>query len=326
MSVRKLIPVDDQNPLKTVRDFLDTVWNHAKLDGLFLPVWQDGEPPLSILIDSPDLLERADPFAPVMYHNSACMAIETVQNYPQKKFGLVFRPCELQCFNTLSQKINLDPKRRLLISSDCLATFPPEDFDWRLETSESPEKMTRSALYFAAQGGLLPSRYRNCCQFCDKPFPEHADIAIELLGIATQQHLVISLKSAKNVDLIGLEEINGQTVPNEVNLQREKTLKRLVDWRQQAQAYALAHLSQEHKTVEGLIKHLRECPDCSDVIQNQCPLFEAEWIILDAEPDPDQIQTWLETCSGCGMCEADCPEGYPLFKSILYISKMLRSH
>jgi formate dehydrogenase subunit beta len=325
MSVRKLIKVHDQNPLQTVREFLGSVWNHAQLDGLFLPVWQDGEPPLSTLINSPDLLERADPFAPVMHHNSACMAVETIRKFPQKKFGFMLRPCELRSFNILTQKMNADPVGQLLISSDCLATFPPEDFDWRLDSSPSPENLTQSALHFAAQGGLLPSRYRNCCQFCDKPFPEHADITIELLGIATQQHLVISLESAEIVNLIGMEQVKGQTVPNEVNLRREKTLKRLADWRQQAQAYASAHISQEQKTVASLVEHLIACPYCRDVIHTQCPLFESEWMTLETKPDPDKIQTWLESCGGCGMCETDCPEGYPLFQSILFISKTISS-
>ncbi len=325
MSVRRIIPVEAQDPLQTVRQLLKSIWGHAELEGIFLPVWQDGNPPQSILITSTDLLARADPFAPVMHRNSACPAIETLQKFPEKKLGYVLRPCELRCFHTLLRRLSLELKSGLFISSDCLATFPPEDFDWRLEASDHPEHMTQSALYFAAQGGILPSRYRNCCQFCDKPFPENADVSIELLGIPTQQHLVINLRKTELIDAVGLTEFNDMPVPDEITYRREKTLRRLADWRQKAQAYTSAHLNDEHKTLAGLINHLAECQHCRNQIQEQCPLFEAEWIKLDTKPDPNVIETWLQTCGGCGMCEADCPEGYPLFRAIHFISQKLRT-
>lgn len=324
MSVRKLIPVEAQDPLDTVRILLRSIWDHAGLDGLVIPVWQDGSPPISILITSPDSLKQADPFAPVMHQNAACLALDIMQNYPDNHLGFVLRPCELRSLIALVKKFKLESNKGLLISSDCLATFPEEDFDWRLETSDHPENMTQSALHFAAQGGLLPSRYRKCCQYCDMPFPEHADISFELFGVATHQNLIINLRSPELIDIIGLEKIKGQPVPNEVNLRREKTLKRLSDWRQQALAYTSAHLSQEHKTLEGLIQHFTACSYCNEMIQQQCPLFESEWITMEISPDPDQIGTWLIACSGCGMCESDCPEGYPLFQSILFIRKTIR--
>jgi formate dehydrogenase subunit beta len=324
MSVRRIITVEAQDPLQTVRLLLNSIWNQAKLDGLFLPVWQDGDPPLSTLITSPNLLERADPFAPVMHRNAACLAIETMRKFPEKNLGYVLRPCELRSFHTLARKFDIDPKKGLFISSDCLATYPLEDFDWRLESSDHHEQLTQSALYFAAQGGILPSRYRNCCQFCDRPFPELADISIELLGIPTQRHLVINFRNHELVDVVGLEKFNDMPVPNEISLRREKTLQRLVDWRQKAQAYTSAHLCEEHKTITGLINHLTECNYCRELIQEKCPIFESNWIKAKTKLDPDIVENWLQNCGGCGMCEADCPQGFPLFKSILFISKTLQ--
>ncbi|OGO19188.1 MAG: hypothetical protein A2Z14_10340 [Chloroflexi bacterium RBG_16_48_8] len=325
MGFRRIIPVEAQDPLQTVRQLLRSIWDHAELDGLFLPVWQDGNPPLPILITSPDLLERADPFAPVMLRNSACLAVETMQKFPDKKIGYVLRPCELRSFIALQKKMNLDPKRGIFISSDCVATFPIEDFNWRLESSDHPEHMTQTALYFAAQGGILPSRYRNCCQLCDKPFPELADVAIELLGIATHQMLVINLRKHELINTIGWKKFKDLPVPDEITHRREKTLKRLAEWRQKAQAYTSAHLSQDQKTITGLINHLIECPYCRELIQEQCPLFESDWINVEIKPDPNVIESWLQTCGGCGMCESDCLEGYPLFKAIIFISKKLNA-
>jgi ferredoxin len=326
MSVRRIIPVEAQDPLWTVRQLLRSIWDHAGLDGLFIPVWQDGDPPSTTLITSPDSLDKADPFAPVMHRNSACSAVEAMKKFPEKKFGFVLRPCELRTFYVLMSKLNLDPKRALFISSDCLATFPPEDFDFRLEESDHREHMTQTALFFAAQGGILPSRYRNCCQFCDKPFPEKADVSIELLGIPTQHNLVINLRKPEFIDMLGLENFKDLPVPDDITLRREKTLKRLEDWRQKAQAYTSAHLNENHKTLTGLISHISTCDYCREILQEQCPLFESDWIKAESKPDPDIIENWLQSCSGCGMCESDCPKGYPLFRAILFISQKLQNH
>jgi NAD-dependent dihydropyrimidine dehydrogenase PreA subunit len=325
MSVRRIISVEAKDPLRTVRNLLTAIWDHAHLDGLFLPVWQDEGLPLPTLITSPDLIFKADPFIPVMHRNSACLAVETMQETPEKNFGFVLRPCELRSFRALLGKLNIDPKRCLSISSDCLSTFPPEDFDWRLEASDHREHMTQTALHFAAHGGILPSRYRYCCQFCDKPFPELADVSFELLGIPTKQHLVINFQKPELMDLLNLQNFNAFPVPDEITQKREKTLKKLADWRQKAQAYTSAHLKEEHKTLSGLIAHLTTCTYCRNLMSEECPLFEADWIQAEIRTDTMVFESWLNSCGGCGMCEADCPENYPLFRSICFISHKLRA-
>jgi NAD-dependent dihydropyrimidine dehydrogenase PreA subunit len=325
MSVRRIISVEANDPLRTVRLLLRSIWDQVQLDGLFLPVWQDGDPPQSTLITSQDMIDNADPFIPVMHRNSTCLAVETMKRSPEKKFGFVMRPCELRTFRSLLRKLNIDPKRGLFISSDCLATFPSEDFDWRLEASDHREHMTQTALHFAAHGGILPSRYRNCCQFCDKPFPELADISIELLGIPTEKNLVINLQRPEIAEFLDLKNFNALNVPNEITQKRERTLMKLADWRQKAQAYTSAHLKEEHKTLSGLITHLTTCTYCMNIILEECPLFEPDWIQAEITPDTMVIESWLKSCGGCGMCEANCPENFPLFRSICFISHKLRA-
>jgi ferredoxin len=326
MALRRIIPVESQDPLRTVRQLLRSIWDHATLDGLFLPIWQDEDTPSTTLITSPDSLDKADPFAPVMHRNSTCSAVETMKRFPEKKFGFVLRPCELRTFYALMNKLNLDPKRAFFISTDCLATFPPEDFDWRLKESEHREHMTQTSLYFAAQGGILPSRYRNGCQFCDRPYPELADVSIELLGIPTQESIVINLRKPEFSDLIGLKYFKDLPVPADITQKREKTLRRLENWRQKAQAYTSAHLSKDHKTIAGLINHISTCPYCKGLLQEQCPLFESDWFKSVATLNSNVIENWLKSCGGCGMCEADCPEHYPLFRAILFNNQKLRVH
>jgi Pyruvate/2-oxoacid:ferredoxin oxidoreductase delta subunit len=219
------------------------------------------------------------------------------------------------------KQMKLTLEERILISSDCLATYPPEDFEWKLKTMEDREQMTLSALHFAFQGGLEPSRYRISCQFCDKSYPEDVDLSIELLGIHTSENLVLNAKSLELFKQLGLERFNGHSVPDEVTLNRERTLQRLGDWRQQALAYRTSHLDDSYKTIEGLMEHLTACSSCLQTLHECCPLFNMEWINKDVLNNVKQMENWLHTCSGCGMCESDCPEEFPLFSVILFLSK-----
>jgi ferredoxin len=291
---------------------------------MFIALWQNGNPPQSELITSPDQLDRADPFAPVMYKNSACDALRTLEKHSSRRIGFMLRPCELQCFKLLLKKEKLTLKDGVLISFDCLATYPPEDFIWKLETSEYREQMTQSSLHFAFQGGLQPSRYRTSCQFCDISYPQGADLSIELLGIKVSENLVVKSRTPEICERLGITRLNGQSVPEEITLSRERTLLRLMEWRQQAFAYVTSHLNDDHKTIDGFIGHLSECQVCRQTLQGCCPLFDLDWITSSTYLDVKALETWLPRCSGCGMCETKCPEGFPLFRAILFLSKTLR--
>ena len=324
MCVRTLISVEAQDPLRTVRNLLRTIWTHAGLDGLFITLWNGEGSPKPTLLTSPDQIDRADPFAPVMPKNSAIDAVQNLQNHPHDRLGFMLRPCELRCFNTLQQHMKLGHTDELLISSDCLATFPLQDFEWRLEGSEDPEQMTQSVLHFAIQGGLQPSRYRNSCQFCDRSYPENADLSIELLGIKTNENLILRSRTQTMHETLGLDQFGDQVVPEEVTRSRERILMRLSDWRQQALAYATAHIDEDQKTIDGLIEHLSNCSACRQTLQDCCPYFDCKWMTSHRVNSEKQAATWLKACSGCGMCESDCPEGFPLFLVILSLSKALR--
>jgi Pyruvate/2-oxoacid:ferredoxin oxidoreductase delta subunit len=186
--------------------------------------------------------------------------------------------------------------------------------------------MTKSALHFAHQGGIEPSRYRNACQFCDSSSPEEVDLSFELLGIHTAENLVLNFKSSEVARTLGIDRLNGQTVPEEITLNRERILQKLNDWRGQALAYATSHLDDDQKNINGLIEHLNACSTCRQVLQDFCPLWDIEWLRKNTGDVVLSMEAWLKKCSGCGICEEECPEGFPLFSVILFNNKSLRKH
>ena len=55
------------DPLKTLRQFLNDLWQQAELQGMLVPVYPDGETETTPhIVESKDLLQVADPCVPLM--------------------------------------------------------------------------------------------------------------------------------------------------------------------------------------------------------------------------------------------------------------------
>lgn len=326
MSFDKLIEVRNGDPILTIRQILRIPLENGLLGAIFLPVWaEETQLPVPSVITSPEELSNADPFAPVMLCNSGSIAFEEVEQNPNRRIGIVLRPCELATFQFLVSESGIQTENSVFISMDCLATFPVKDFGWPLEKATERDRLSKTALHFAAQGGLLTSRYRGSCQLCDKPYPERADLHFELFGIETRKHIGVKSNSDDVLKELGLERVIVKSIPNEIIEKRELTLGRLLEWRMQSQAYASAHLTQEQKSIDGLIKHLRECTNCQTVLSQNCPTFELEWLTGSNVVKDELLENWLGYCGGCGMCEHECPDEFPIFTSISFLSRSMGS-
>ncbi len=314
MRTLRLVPVDSQGPLEATRRLLALIWERGDLAGMLIPVWTTGKrDPRSTLLTSQAMLDRADPFAPLMTANAAPQAVEILRRSPKERFGLVLRPCELRSLRNLAPRLGVGLEGALLLSSDCLATFPPEDFDWRLRQTSDYERLTLEALHFAAQGGILPSRLRGTCQFCELPYPADADVQFEVIGLETSKYIVINVRDPGLATKLGLENGGTQPVPSGLRDRRTQVLGKLAAWRRQARAFAESHLDPQLATMPALISHLRSCDTCRDWLKEACPLFGMQWEASLSGEQPEKLQLgWLDGCGGCGMCEHECPEGYPL--------------
>jgi formate dehydrogenase subunit beta len=325
MRVNRLVSVQAGDPLGSLRALLALFWAHSQWDGLLIPTWsQEAEAPRPALLTDPQAIDEADPFAPVMLVNAASRAAQAMEDNPSSKLAFMLRPCELRSLRLLATRRGLDLSPHLTISADCLAAFPREDFQWRLEKALGRDHLTREALHFAAQGGILPSRYRSSCQTCEQPYPVSADVSIKLMGLETSDHYIVELRDSHLASELGMDQVSRQEPSKSEIERRQRTLDRLIGWRQQTLDYAASHMDRRHKSVEGLLEHLNACESCRSQIEEVCPLFDAGWLRLRGEQEVVEIERWLRSCAGCGMCAYQCPQGFPLYASISFLSDRLR--
>jgi formate dehydrogenase subunit beta len=324
MAIRRLVQAGKWGTLEIVRTLLVSLLEDVELQGVFVPIRSaDETAPTPQLTSDPEMLERADPFAPVMKRNAASAASDMLKTHPDERIALFLRPCELRSLREIAKRNGIRLAQSTLISSDCLSVFPQEDYAWRVQSFEDPVALTQQALQFSAQGGILPSRYKTSCQLCDEPYPQDVDVHFELLGLPTEDYFIVGIGDKALAEKWPSLMTQSDPVPLEISARRMRTLENLYNWRSRSIAFTNAHISHGHESVNGLINHLVSCSDCRERLREHCPLFEEQWI----EQEPPQarraVQNWLVSCAGCGMCEYQCPREYPLYLVIAHLKRKL---
>lgn len=308
---QQLFPVQNQDTLNCARALLAELWEVADLNGMYLPHWAEGAgTPESSFIEHPSQLESADPFAPVMPINYAPSALETLIDHPKDRIGVFLRPCEWRSFHVLTNRNGDHLDHLFSMSADCTGAMPLDDFS-RLSKGD-PQSMTPLVLHFASQGGILPSRHQTSCQLCENPFPEDVDLQFELFGVPTSEQLILNFRHDEIAQALAKRTLAGE-VPPALSTRREQVLEDLARWRADSFEKRKAQLGPERLTLEGLISHVRSCESCQANLRSHCPQVDLKQLLDSSDSSIEYFQHWVSSCSGCGVCDKDCPEEYPLF-------------
>jgi formate dehydrogenase subunit beta len=289
------------DPLGAVRQFLMEIWFPARLNGMVVPVYQaQGTRVLPSWVKSPELLAQADPFAPLMPINSARLALEISQAHPRERLGAVLRSCEVRAFRRMVEQHKLSASQWLVISVDCLASFPEVDFDWRVHK--------------ARQGGVAAYRFRDACQMCLEPFAQDADLSVELLGLPVRQLVVVSARDRQLAEELHLDTLTDGPVPESYLARRETTLATVSARRKRALERKVQALSADAPVdLPGLLQHIAGCAPCQKCL-DACPVYFGDFVPArqGAAELLEAARVWLEGCVACGMCDEACPRHLPL--------------
>lgn len=321
MMVHRLLDVGDSGPLGLIRDVLREVWEAESLESMYLPVWTPENPtPQSCWLSDKNELNHTDPLAPVMETNHAGDVLAYLKEEDKSRVGVFLHPCETRSLRIITEDTEVDLSNHFLMSADCLAVYEQDDF---VDKSAGHERgvLTQETLRFARLGGILPSRYRIGCQLCERPFAEELDLYFQLFGLQTSEHIGVSLRTRTSISAIETR-FSVDDVPNEVMIGRREVLGQLESWRSRSIEETGENLDIEISTVDALSAHLAGCTSCHARLLAHCPSSPYTHMRSDL-PDSKDIISWLSTCGGCGMCEHECPNGFPLFRVIITLRKKL---
>lgn len=310
------------DPIGTVLELIARVWQDNQLESLLVSTNGSGEPNNQPhLIHNLSQLEQVNPFKPLMTTNATKLVPGILRENTSMRWGAILRPCEMRALIEVTKRSGLDLSNLVTICVDCLGTYPADDYDWRIKRIGSAEKLTNETLHFSRQGGIMAYRYRSACQLCTSFEARAGDINIGVIGLPIRQFIFVfsgDLTSAKklNLEIYATRKAEDNTV-NE----REKLIAKLIERRQRTHNRVIDGIADILPTnTETLVEHFIGCGQCQACL-DECPLCAINFPQRTEgnRYRVEDINYWLISCAGCGMCEQACPQHQPLSAIFGYI-------
>ena len=319
MTTETVLSVQNGDTLGTVRRILKTLLAEKFVDELLVPIEAPSADRVTpTIVRDPMQLNAANPLAPVMRLNAASVLTHLQRDESGKILGAVLHPCELRAVIELAKVGRIDLDRLMLIGVDCMGTYEPAVYAQIAHVSHvSP---TDEMLHWTRQGPIAPYRLRNACQMCEHFTPEHADIAIGLIGMNIRDSIVVHAPANVAITL-GLTTMLANT--------REKAVTRLQGIRHHRREQAIARAAQMISDPSALFAALAPCTTCGKCLE-ACPfcgttafmpqtmqaMHDDMWAPshFDLGMFGDLIALSRRAASGvgCGMCESACEKHVPL--------------
>ena len=329
-----IIPVENNDTLAAVRGFLKRLLETEVVDALLVPMETPAGAITPALVADSDLLDAANPLAPVMGLNAARVAGHVSIREPRGRIGVVLRPCELRALVELIklQQVSLDDV--VTIGVDCLGTYDVPVYN----AMQADSGVDMAALLATAQSGELAPQegyaFRDACQMCEGPHVEQAEVTLELFGADLAAGIPVTLPD-EMAEKLGLE--TSEVSEDFRSLARAEVVDKVVAARTQVRDARFAEMRQrlEQEGVEGVFAACVRCHNCMTV----CPLCYCKTCLFKSpvfDHEPMQYMNWAQrkgayrlpadtmlfhltrlnhmvlSCIGCGMCTSDCPAELPV--------------
>jgi formate dehydrogenase subunit beta len=327
--MRTVIPVRNSDTLAAVRGFLKQLLETDIVDALLVPMETPAGTVTPALVADPELLDAADPLAPVLGLNAAHVVGNVSVREPRGRIGAVLRPCELRALVELVklQQASLDDL--LTIGVDC-----PGTYDVPVYTAMRDESgVDMTPLLEAARSGELVSEeellLRDACQMCERPHVEEADITLELFGADLAAGIPVSLSDELS-ERLGMTAVEGDG-------RRTEVVGKIAAARTDVRDARFAKIREqlEREGIEGVFAACVRCHNCMTV----CPMCYCKTCLFKSpvfDHEPAQYMNWagrkgayrlpadtmlfhltrlnhmVLSCIGCGMCTSACPADLPV--------------
>lgn len=320
MSTRWLVETRG-DPLGAVQKIIVDAWQRLHLDLMLVSTNGSAIPEI---LTHPAELEGVNPFKPLMTKNIAKYIPELIQEMPDSRIGVVLRPCEMRALKGKLKRVSFPEERLATICVDCLSTYPQDDYQWRSKRRKSLAGYVPGSLQFARQGGIAAYRFRSACQACRSPIGQDGDINIGVIGLPVRRNILVQIRQRLTTELATLEHPITQDESGLLH-ERDRIVARLLQRRTRTRKRLIDNLdSILPDDLDALLDHFEGCGGCRDCL-DVCPLCDADYPAKDIRGRylKADVNQWMISCAGCGMCEQACPNHLPLVSFFSFIQGQL---
>ncbi|MCS7287468.1 MAG: hypothetical protein NZ653_10100, partial [Anaerolineae bacterium] len=192
--MKAIIPTSGK-PAEALIGLLKTLLRQGMVKAWLLPISSSGNSVNYALVREEAILDKARPFAPVMYINLARALSTVAKRGGGGKIGALLRPCEQRAFVELVKFHQIDPQSVLIVGMDCPGTYELKDYSAFGEKEAAEEAL----LLKLKDGEILPGdglRLRQACEICVHFIPVMdggytPELAVRLLGMDPLEAIVL---------------------------------------------------------------------------------------------------------------------------------------
>ncbi|MBL7065715.1 MAG: 4Fe-4S dicluster domain-containing protein [Anaerolineae bacterium] len=337
--MKTIIPVENNDTLAAVRGFLRQLLEAEVVDALLVPMETPAGAITPALVADPDLLDAANPLAPVMGLNAARVTGQVSIREPRGHIGVVLRPCELRALVELVKLKQASLDDLVTIGVDCLGAY-----DVPVYNGMQADGGVNLAAYLATarSGELAPQEgyaFRDGCQMCEKPHVGDCGLRIADCGFPTITLELFGADLTTGIPVHLSDDVGARLAlaPVEDGGQRAGVVDKVIAAHTQVRDERFAEMRQrlEHEGVEGVLAACVRCHNCMTV----CPICYCKTCLFKSptfDHEPMQYVNWARrkgayrlpadttlfhltrlnhmvlSCVGCGMCTSDCPAELPV--------------
>jgi formate dehydrogenase subunit beta len=289
------------------------------------------------LVVDPEKLNGADPLAPAFPVNAARMVSRLTRRPIDGQVAAVLRPCEIRAFIELVKLKQGRMEDVLLVGTDCLGAYSNVNYQRYAATGakEATLKFYQNAL---SEKGTACEDFdiSPACKACEHPVPGNADLAIGLIGVDTNSHLLIKANTPKGEAILQKLDFPEATEPEGRKSMIDALIAKRIAYRDQM----FQETSEATADLNKLMGYLSKCVNCYNC-RVACPVCyckECVFVTDVFDHEPAQYLRWAKrkgilkmptdtvfyhltriahmstACIGCGQCSNACPNHIPVME------------
>jgi len=318
------------DPTKALAGFLSGLITKDVVQGALVPVRQrHGNVVMQTLVSDPTQMGRIDPFAPVVWCNSATLLSSLTFKPLDTKVAAVLRSCEARAFVELVKLNQGSTDNVLLIGSDCWGRYENDDYRG---LAEKDDNFSHHFLGRMANGESVQDDrgFTNACKACEFPVVPNADLRLCLFGSDPAQEIWIEAVTDKGTSAL---QALGLPLTQDAPAGRMEAVKRLEQQRIAFRDALFQQFKEKTGTMDALAEataacincyncrvacpvcYCRECVFCTDTFRHESEKYW-QWsrkrgaLKMPADTLFYHLTRMLHMstlCVGCGQCSSACP-------------------